>query len=279
MGKYLALLLVAILAFPASALADGFRAHMGEDVVIEEGQVLDGDAVAIMADVVVNGRITGDAVAVMGDVIVRGTVEGDAASVGGRVVVEESGRVMGEINQVAVGGLGRIMQYPGWHGVHWKVGRNFPIRTAVFNFLRFLGILTLGVLTLALFPRNVEAAAAAVDKDTGGKALRGLGLILVAPVVAVLLLFTIIGIPLIPVVLLLMVIAGFFGYLAISVFLGRKLNVHLNIKENLFVEYLLGAVALWLVQLVPFAGSIISAAVFVLSLGIAFDTRFGTRQA
>ncbi|MDN5331094.1 MAG: hypothetical protein PWP45_319 [Tepidanaerobacteraceae bacterium] len=283
MKRFLILLLAALLLLPAIAVADdGYIALMGEDVVIDTGQVLNGDAVAIMGDVIVNGRISGDAVAVMGDVIVGGTVEGDATAVGGRVIVEENGRVLGKINQVGIaGGIGEVLRNPGKYGFYWNpkmLGRTFFPRTTVFNFLRFLGILALGALTIALFPNNVKVAANAVDKDAVGKLIKGLVLMLLIPIVALLLVFTLIGIPLIPAVMLLAAIAGFFGYLAISVFLGRKLNVHLRMNASLFIEYLLGALVLWLVQLVPFAGGIVSLAVFILSLGITADTRFGTRQ-
>ncbi|KXG76945.1 hypothetical protein AN618_13210 [Fervidicola ferrireducens] len=265
--------------FPAFARGDGGEiTQIGEDVVIGAGQVLNGDAVAIMGDVVVNGRISGDAVAVMGDVIVSGIVEGDATAVGGRVIVEENGRVLGKINQVGIaGGIGEVLRNPWKYEFYWNPKMLAP-RSMVFYFLRFLGILALGALTIALFPNNVEVAANAVDKDAVGKLIKGLVLMLLMPVVALLLVFTLIGIPLIPAVMLLAAIAGFFGYLAISVFLGRKLNVHLRINESLFAEYLLGALVLWLIQLVPFAGGIVSLAVFILSLGITADTRFGTRQ-
>ncbi|ADL08692.1 polymer-forming cytoskeletal protein [Thermosediminibacter oceani] len=284
MKRFLILLLAALFLLPAYALADGgYIAQMGKDLVIGPGEVLDGDAVAIMGSVIVNGKVSGDAVAVMGDVVVNGTVEGDATAVGGRVVIDKNGRVLGKTNQVGIaGGIGEMMRNPGMRGFYWNPGimvRPFRPRTTVFNFVRFLGTLALGALAIALFPNSVRTAAQAVDKDTGNKLLKGFLIMLLTPVVALLLVFTLIGIPLIPAVIILVVAAGFFGYLAISVFLGRKLNVHLRINTNLFTEYLLGALALWLVQLVPYVGGIVSLVVFILSLGITLETRFGTKQA
>ncbi|MCF6096064.1 polymer-forming cytoskeletal protein [Thermovorax subterraneus] len=266
--------------FPAFASGDGGNiTQIGEDVVVNAGEVLNGDAVAIMGDVIVDGRISGDAVAVMGDVIVSGTVEGDATAVGGRVMVEGNGRVLGKISQVGIaGGIGEVLRNPGKYEFYWNPKILGP-RSTVFNFLRLLCILALGALTIALFPNNVEVAANVVDKDAVGKLIKGLVLMLLMPVVVLLLVFTLIGIPLIPAVFLLAAIAGFFGYVAISVFMGRRLNEHVRIASNLFTEYLLGALVLGLVQLMPFLGWIVSLAVFILSLGITFDSRFGTRGA
>jgi hypothetical protein len=280
--KYLIALFVVFFLFPAFANGEGGNiTQIGEDVVVNAGEVLNGDAVAIMGDVIINGRISGDAVAVMGDVIVSGTVEGDATAVGGRVIVEENGRVLGKINQVGMaGGIGEVLRNLGKYGFYWNpkmLGRTYFPRTTIFNFLRFLGILALGALTIALFPNNVKTAANTVDRDAFGKLIKGLGLMLLIPVVVLLLVLTLIGIPLIPAVFLLAAIAGFFGYVAISVFMGRRLNEHVRIASNLFTEYLLGALVLGLVQLMPFLGWIVSLAVFILSLGITFDSRFGTR--
>lgn len=268
---------------PSFALADGgFVACLG-DVVINSDEMLDGDAVAIMGDVVVNGKVSGNAMAVMGDVVVNGTVEGDATAVGGRVMIGEKGRVLGRTAQVGIAsGIGEIFRHPGERGFYWHpgvIGNPFKPRTAIFNFLRLLGILALGVLSIALFPNNLRTAVESVDRETGSKFLKGFLLMLLSPVVALLCGLTLIGIPLIPIVIIFVVAVGFFGYLAISVFLGKKLNNHLRLNTNLFMEYLLGALVLWLVQLVPFVGGIVSLVVFILSLGITFDTRFGTKKA
>jgi hypothetical protein len=51
--KYLVALLVVFFLFPAFARGDGGEiTQIGEDVVIGAGQVLNGDAVAIMGDVI-----------------------------------------------------------------------------------------------------------------------------------------------------------------------------------------------------------------------------------
>lgn len=98
-----------------------------------------------------------------------------------------------------------------------------------------------------------------------------------APMALLMMAITIIGIPLIPLAILLLAAAGFYGYLGVSIFLGRKLNEQLHLKASIFLEYLLGAVLLWLVQLVPYIGGLSSLAVLILALGIAADTRFGTK--
>ena len=70
-------------------------------------------------------------------------------------------------------------------------------------------------------PRQVETAARALETKTGAAALAGiLAALLILPVLLILLL-TIIGIPLIPVALLLLAAAWFLGFTGIALWLGR----------------------------------------------------------
>lgn len=168
------------------------------------------------------------------------------------------------------------------YGIHWGSGRRgitifnmgFPY---VFKIMHFLGLISLGALAIILFPNSIRAAADVVDKELGRRFLIGILAILLLPMALFLMAITIIGIPLIPLALLLVAAAGFYGYLGISIFLGRKLNEQLHLKPGIFVEYILGAVLLWLVQMVPFVGAISGLAVLILALGITADTRFGTK--
>ncbi|HHW03624.1 MAG TPA: polymer-forming cytoskeletal protein [Thermoanaerobacterales bacterium] len=285
MKRFFMLLIIMMMILPGAALADesSDRVQIQGDVVVGADEVIIGDAVAIMGNVTVDGKVMGDVVSIMGNVTVNGEVMGDVTAIGGRVTRSDSARIYGKVTQVGVGeGLKDIIRNVTKYGMHWGAGNRgitvfnmgFPF---IFKIMHFLGIIALGALTIILFPNSIKATADEVDREPGRRLLIGILAMLLLPVVLLLMFITIIGIPLIPLALLLLAAAGFYGYLGISIFLGRKLNEQLHLKPGLFVEYFLGAALLWLVQMVPFVGAISGLLVFVLALGITTDTRFGTK--
>ncbi|MDN5302697.1 MAG: hypothetical protein PWQ60_2211 [Thermoanaerobacteraceae bacterium] len=285
MKRFLAILIIMVLMLPGAALADegSDRVQIQGDVVVGTDEVVFGDAVAIMGNVTVDGKVMGDVVSIMGNVTINGEVMGDVTAVGGRITRSDSAKIYGKVTQVGVGeGLKDIIKNVTKYGIHWGSGRRgitifnmgFPY---VFKIMHFLGLISLGALAIILFPNSIKAAADVVDKELGRRFIIGILAILLLPMALFLMAITIIGIPLIPLALLLVAAAGFYGYLGISIFLGRKLNEQLHLKPGIFVEYILGAVLLWLVQLVPFVGAISGLAVLMLALGITADTRFGTK--
>lgn len=284
--KKLLVIMIVFLLLPGAALADGKndRVQIQGDVVVGENEVIMGDAVSIMGSVTVNGKVMGDVVAIMGDVTVNGEVMGDVTAVGGRVTRSDSARIYGKITQVGVGeGIGDIIKNVTKYGFHRGAAGNRSI--TIFNTgfpyivrtMHLLGLIALGSLTIILFPNSIKNLADEVDRETARRFLIGFLAIILMPLAIILMAVTIIGIPLIPLAVLLVAAAGFYGYLSISIFLGRKLNEQLHLKPGIFTEYILGALLLWFVQLVPFVGTISGLVVLMLALGITADTRFGTR--
>lgn len=279
MKKLLVLIAVFILLLPSVVLADemGDSVNIRGDVVVEPNEVLSGDAVAIFGDVIVDGKVMGDVVAVMGDVKVNGEVMGDVTCIGGRITRSDTSRVHGKVNQIGVGeGINHMFRSFSPNGRGFNFSFNSSRLFPRFSFLRFLGTLALSILSIVLFPKCISVAAESVNIRPGSKFFIGLAVLMLMPVAIILLFITLIGIPLIPVAILLLAAAGFFGYLGISIYLGRKLNEQLHIKPSIFVEYILGAVLLKLIQYIPFVGSLSSLAVLLLAIGITIDTRFGT---
>jgi hypothetical protein len=287
MKKIIILIFALLLLIPVPALAEGKndRVQIQGDITVNADEVIMGDTIAILGDIRVDGKVTGDVVAVLGDVRVNGEVMGDVTAVGGRIIRGETSKVYGKITEVKISGIKDIVDAitrqginwgPGITRYNWSFSRNWGY--SWFKFARFLGLLAVGILVIILFPNSTRTAAGVIEKEIGRKMLIGLLIFLLTPVALLLLLITLIGIPLIPILLLLLYAAGFFGYLCISIYLGRKLNEQLKIKPEILLEFALGALLLWLIQLVPFIGGLTSVVVLIMSLGITAETRFGTKS-
>jgi hypothetical protein len=230
-----------------------------------------------MGNVIVDGKVMGDVVALMGDAIINGEVMGDVTTIGGHVTRSDTSKIYGKVTQIGVGeGFGHITRSFTKHWPRFRPNVSYAF-SSMFNMARFLGTIALSALCIILFPNSVKLAAKNVDVQPGRKVLIGLLALLLTPVVIVLLIITLLGIPLIPIAILLLAAAGFFGYIGISIYLGRKLNEQFHIKPSIFIEYILGAVLLRLLHLIPFVGSLASITVLLYSIGITTDTRFGTK--
>src|SRR5262249_9435605 len=175
-------------------------------------------------DVRINGRVTGDVFVVDGDAIVNGRVGGDVIAVLGRVNVRSGARVGGDVvsrrdPQVASGTVAGKVR-------HFNVSSIF--RGLLIAFLLFswiavtVSVAILGLLFVLLFPRAADATVAAgrrVWPSFGWGALVGI----VGPILGVLVLVTIVGIPLGLGVLAALSVLSPLGYVVASLSLGRTM--------------------------------------------------------
>ncbi len=244
------------------------------DLVVGKTQTV-GDAIAVAGDVIVWGRVTGDAVAVAGSVRVQGggRVDGDAVSIGGEVVKEGDAYVGGETI-----GLG------GWT---WSAKRFVPSFTKNWFFSALVGRLVdfwnallfaaLAVVIVALFRVRMETVAGVAFERAGLSAVYGIVAWLLIIPVAVLLLVTCIGIPLIAVEILLVVAAWIAGSVAVSLALGRRIGEALDLPiASAALATFIGAVVLGVIGLVPLAGDLVVFALSLIGFGAALLTGFGT---
>lgn len=291
--KFVLMTLLFVLAFSSTALADmNDRIQIMGNVYVAGDEVVSGNAVAVMGNVLIDGAVNGDVVAVMGNTTINGKVGGDVVSVMGNTTV--NGEVFGDVTAVggiiSMGGNGKISGSRSEVGLgegvnrftrsfHPNYMRSYEYRWPInmFRIMRFIGILGMAALVIVIFPKATSVAAEQADKEVGRKFLMGFLCLLALPIVAMMMIISLLGIPLLPLLFLLVTAGGFYGYIGISIFLGKKLGDQLHIKPNSLTEYILGALPLMLIRFVPFVGTLSSIIVMLLALGIAIETRFGTR--
>lgn len=264
MKKKILLLLGLLLFAPVCAQGAQQRneIRMGGDLTVESGTTVY-DAIALGGNVIVNGKVEHDAVALGGSVTVN-----RGGSVGNNIV-SLGGKVFGSTATVS----GRAMEVDPRKFA--PSGRNAGSFFRAVGFLSTTSFLLLALLVTALVPHLVSSVSLVVEKDPAPSALWGLiGAMLIVPV-AILLAVTFVGIMLIPVELAL-VFAGFlFGYIAVSAFVGRKIETALRKSGwSLLGETLLGAAALMLAGWIPILGWLITLMVFVVGFGAVLLSLF-----
>ncbi|MBA7667251.1 hypothetical protein ES703_75336 [subsurface metagenome] len=279
------LALVMLLGFSQGALAKGENVlvEIGKDIVIAKGVEVD-QAVAIGGDLTVLGKVKGNAVAIGGNLTLKSSAEigEDAVCIGGKLEKEEGAQVQGDavnigilkfpcfgkraLFRLGIGGLGGLLGWLSWWGIF-------------FGITKFIVELILAILLVAFLPRQISVISDSLKKNWWRAILIGILVLICAPLLMVLVGITIVGLPLIPVIVMVLAVAGLLGRVSIFLLVGERLHRAFNPKPlSSIVTVILGAIALNLVGLVPILGPVIYALVLVFGLGAVFTTRFGTRS-
>ena len=215
----LAGLALALTGSPALAREDGrefgrdYRIGISGGVVVDEGERITGPVVSVDGPARINGtvdnsvfvisgnaritgHVTGDVYAARGDVRVTGRVDGDILAIGGREIVERGALVRGD---VISSDEPRVAERTVRGDVeHFDLGDIVRGFVAVLLFVLWLSVTAstalLGVLFVVLLPRAADAGTAAARRVWPSIAV-GLVAGLAGPILAVIALTTVLGIP------------------------------------------------------------------------------------
>jgi cytoskeletal protein CcmA (bactofilin family) len=297
------LLVVLGLTFlPGTAVAE---TRTGGTVVVGANETVDGDLDAFAGSVVIRGTITGDLNGAAGNVRIVGTVQGDVSAASGSVIVTRdatiggnldtgaetvtvAGRVDGDVNAgsrvlrltdtASVGGnvtYGETLDRAAGALVNGTVGQGevggaagpgpqFP--PLVFSVYFLLVNAALGVILLLVFPefsRTVAARAIDAPLKSGGV---GLLTLLGTPLVLVVLALTVVGLP--------MSFLGIFLFLALAwagaiygrYALGTWVTDVVGV-ENRWLALLSGLLIVFALTLLPVVGGFVELLAVLFGLG------------
>lgn len=207
---------------PLRSRSSGQRVRIFGDVLVQQDEQINGEAVAVLGSVRVDGEVRQEAVAVLGSVTLgpNAIVHGDVVSVGGRVRRSPGAEVRGGVTEISLGEAVHVggidfgpLDVPG-------LGLGSLPRLLGSTFRLFL-LALFGGIALVIARGSVEGSAQRVSDNVPKAILVGLvAEVLVVPVfvlTAILLAVSIIGIPLLlllpfaVLLLLLMAVAGFSG--------------------------------------------------------------------
>ena len=311
---WIGMVLLLALAVPSVAFAGGYldgRVILGGEFTLANGETLDGDLVVLGGNAWTeqNSRITGSVFIAGGNLQIDGTVDGDIAVLGGNVNLLSHAVVKGDVS--SVGGnvnrsegaqvLGQVMTgqgldlpfriqpipgIPGGVEVPYAGGRIWsdtfrPLAGLGWNIFQSLMLAALAVLVVMFAPeatRRVSQAIVGQPIIAGG-----LGILtgIVFPALLVLLAVTICLIPLSVLGVIVLVVAGVFGWIAIGTEVGKRIGAMFNWQLHPAGAAGLGTLIVGLIAdgigFIPCVGWLAPALVSALGLGGVVLTRFGTR--
>ena len=143
-------------------------------------------------------------------------------------------------------------------------------------------LVLLGLLVAAVLPRQTRASMRRVATHPASSLGWGaLTAFVIVPLVTVALVITIVGILLaIPWALIVVPAVFAFGFIAMGTFIGDRLLRAVGYRgESLLLAATVGIVATQLVRLIPYAGAIIVAAIWIIGTGAAVAAFFAWRRS
>lgn len=277
---------------------------LGDDATLVEGEHVDGDLVVVGGDLTmrVGSRVAGNAAVIGGEARVDGTVGGDLVAFGGNITLGNGARVEGDV--VALGGrvhraegaqVGSVVEGPNigtsrfWRSVRVPIfgGVGFRPGSAVwFTISALVGAAVLafiGMAVITFWPTQT----AEVGRTIVAAPVPSLGIgCLTYPLSVVIALFILITIclaPFVPVLVLLVVAAGLFGWIALGTLLGRWLARATGWRTATPAAVAgLGVFALSILAVVlgeiPCLGTLAVIGAASIGLGAVALSRFGTRR-
>jgi hypothetical protein len=225
------LFLVAV-AWPAVARAQAREPIVPRDQIVLSGDVLVprghvvGEVVVFHGTATIQGVVDGDVVVIDGPIVVSGQVSGSVVAVDGRVVLQKTAQVVGD---VLAGGdvqrsAGASVDGQVREGVRFSLSGGLAALGALLASIAIAGsLLVLLGLFMLLAPRGAERVADAVWTAPIVSGAWGLGLLVLLPTTAALLVATILGLPLGLAIVLGLGLFWLFGLAAITWGLGRLL--------------------------------------------------------
>lgn len=222
---------------------------------------IDGSMALAAGNIVVNTQVTGDMNIAAGMLQI-----GSNANVGGNVkyfgdeelLLSDTAVVGGELTTHTVPSINKPDMNNFMNGINLYAKIASIFTSAI-----------VGLLFVKLFPAYTKRAASTFNSRFLLSLAIGFVSIIVIPFVAVLLVFTLLGIPLSLLVLAVFAIYLYIARVYVMLAFGTKIAEWLKIKTNNYWIFLLGLSAYYLVSLIPFIGGLVKFVVIVVGLGAA----------
>jgi uncharacterized RDD family membrane protein YckC len=234
-----------------------------------------GDSVvAVMGNVYVNSKVR-HIVAVMGNIHLgpQAVVEDNVVVLGGDLTKEPGAVVNGRVNHIISGIGGSLRWTRPWVQDCLLYGRPLAIAPGLawLWWLALAGLMLYALVGL-LFRAGLERCVETFEQHPGESVLTSIAALLLVPMVAALLLVTVIGIAAIPFLVLGLLAMIFFGKAAIFAWLGRRLTGFLGENRsqgNTLLAILVGGAIALALYCVPVVGFIVYNLIGLLGLGVA----------
>ena len=236
----------------------------GGNMTIEENSVTGGSAYVAGGNIEIRGDVKGDVRAAGGRVLLSGNTDGDVeiwaeeisirpdAKIGGNLVYYSNSEISIAENVVA----GEITRKP--LPIKEEESKDFLGFLLGFELIKFLGLLILGLILYRLFYRNGKNIFDSMEREPWKNLAVGIIAMILIPVSLVILLVSLVGWPLMIVVLFSFMIALMISKIVAAIAVGHFVNKQFKERELTekfpWMNFVLGYLVLLVLWMIPIVG-------------------------
>jgi hypothetical protein len=238
---------------------------IGGDVTIEAQQKVN-NVVVVGGQITVNGLVENNVIAAFGSIVLtnKAVVRGNVVCVGGVIAKGNGSQVYGDITEINSSNISSAIASVlsgDWEG--WPLIINFI-------YLCFFAVIFIIALLMAiLIPRPLIAIANMIQNNKTKTFFWGfLANLMIVPFFF-LLVFSIIGITLIPLIFAALLLAFVLGFISVSALIGNFIltKIFRKHKKSLVQETILGLILLWSIGWLPYIGWMVKVIAITFGLG------------
>ncbi|WP_026478950.1 hypothetical protein [Alkaliphilus transvaalensis] len=257
-------------------IVDFFR-----DTKVPSNTDVRGNVVTLFGNVDIEGNVTGDIVVIFGNVTVNGTVSGDVISVIGGITIGSSGQVNGSSIAVLGNGVnnhGFIRQQE--ISVLGFLPREMaPISTllliiSIFTVVKQIMAFILSVIAVIIFNDRLDRMAAGFGHDAGKKFLIGLLVYFGGFVAIAVLVMTVIGVPLVVLLIPALFLIEFLGNTTAKIAIGKKIAQRSEKEWSNLMELLVGSFIFLALDII-IIGKLVTLILKYIGIGEIVESRLG----
>ncbi|SDY60324.1 hypothetical protein [Tindallia californiensis] len=297
--------LTGLLLLPANAATEtielGQQIQFFSSVTVDHNEIVNGDVVTFFGHTEIRGQVKGDVVGifssialqeghVQGDVVsifqsvalTRASAQGDVISILGGVEGKDHSHISGDA--IAIMGSGLRLEDTTVEGSHIDVLGGMPFQfsgigllaalLAIIFLIKQIVAFILGVIAILVFPERFERMAEASFDEVGRKTLIGLLVNAGAWILILILAISVVGAPLISVVIPTFMLMEFGANTTVKIAFGRKIARSLHKEWGSMIELLIGTLLFILLE-ITVIGKVFTFLFKLMGLGQIVDSRFG----
>ena len=220
---------------------------------------VDGDVFAAGGVIRINGDVSGDLNITGGQIILGGVVDGDVSAMAENLELLPTAKIEGnlvyESENVAKIDSSATINGEITHKIPEIQKTNVWIFKSIFS---FLAMLLVGMLLVRFYPRISTNVISSVDNIPWKSLGVGFAALILIPILSVILMFTIIGIPLALIILVSYMIGIYISYIYAGLIVGKKLLGYFSKSKesSLYWPLFVGLLALMIIAQIPILGGI-----------------------
>lgn len=253
-----------LLYLPSTTMAKGFFEH--QDTVISENQTVN-DVVVVGGDATVSGKVKNFVIVFNGDAIIKSTahIKGMVLVIGGTIIQAPGAVIENDILSISLDNSTKNSLL---------IGSGLLASVWILQLFGSLLLIALPMLLVFFLKQRIQPFVQLV-RDTSGRAL-GVGFFssLLVIAISLLLFITVIGTPIILIILLSIALCVLLGVTALGLILGEKVQMIIPRKQVWVTTGISAAVIVSLMN-IPIVGILIMLGVMWLSLGMVTMWAFG----